>query len=175
LKNDYLYLGLVATAFEEQGIIEKLMFYEDFDAYFSNNHPLLEKKKLDTGEMQDSEHWVLQQGHCFREQVLGICRQKKFQRKNFHYESGSLEGLKNMVDRYKGVTLLPQLATLDLNESEKARLRPFAGEQTSREISLVLTRSFLKIKLVELLFKEIVGALPKEISLHKKGTVQRFR
>jgi len=175
LKNDDLDLGIVATPLEEQGIIEKPMFYEDFVAYFSKNHPLLEKKKVDAGELQGNELWVLQQGHCFREQVLGICGQKKFQRKNFHYESGSLEGLKNMVDRYKGVTLLPQLATLDLNESEKARLRPFAGEQTSREISLVLTRSFLKIKLVELLFKEIVGALPKEISLHKKGTVQRFR
>src|SRR5690606_2800737 len=44
LKNDDLDLGIVATPLEEQGIIEKPMFYEDFVAYFSKNHPLLEKK-----------------------------------------------------------------------------------------------------------------------------------
>lgn len=175
LKNDELDLGIAATPLEEQGITEKPMFYEKFYAYFSKGHPLLKKDHIEAMELLGSDLWVLQQGHCFRDQVLSICDQKKAKKMNFYYESGSLEGLKNMVDRYKGVTLLPELATLDLEEEEKGRLRPFSGDQPSREISIILTRSFLKRKLVELLFDEIIASLPEGISPVAQGKVVKFR
>src|SRR5690606_19995050 len=124
LKNDDLDLGIVSTPLDESGILEKPMFFEKFYAYFSKGHPLLGKDSIEASELIDKDLWVLQQGHCFRDQVLSICDKSKFQRMNFQYESGSLEGLKNMVDRYKGVTLLPELATLNLNPEEKSRLRP---------------------------------------------------
>jgi len=171
LKNDDLDLGIVSTPLDEPGIVEKPMFYEKFYAYFSKGHPLLGKPSIEAGELLGKDLWVLQQGHCLREQVLSICDQSKFQRMNFHYESGSLEGLKNMVDRYKGVTLLPELATLNLNPEEKSRLRPFSGNQPSREVSIILTRSFLKKKLVELLYQEIVSAIPEGMSNKVQGRV----
>ena len=80
-----------------------------------------------------------------------------------------------MVDRYKGVTLLPELATLNLNPEEKSRLRPFSGEQPSREVSIILTRSFLKKKLVELLYREIVESIPKAMTTKDHGTVVKFK
>src|SRR5690554_2384452 len=159
LKNDELDLGIVSTPLNEQGILEKPLFYEKFYAYFSKGHPLLKKDFVETDELLGSDLWVLQQGHCLRDQVLSICDQSKSQRMNFQYESGSLEGLKNMVDRYRGVTLLPELATLNLHPEEKARLRPFSGEQPRREVSIILTRTFLKKRLVELLYQAIVGAI----------------
>ena len=175
LKNDELDLGIVATPLDEQGILEQPLFYEKFYAYFSKNHPLLKKQSIIADELLGSDLWVLQQGHCLRDQVLSICDQSKFERMNFHYESGSLEGLKNMVDRYKGVTLLPELATLNLNPEEKSRLRPFSGEQPSREVSIILTRSFLKKKLVELLYREIVESIPKAMTTKDHGTVVKFK
>ncbi|MFC4870220.1 hydrogen peroxide-inducible genes activator [Negadavirga shengliensis] len=175
LKNDELDLGIVVTPLENPGILEKPIFYEKFYSYLSRNHPLLEKEKIHVKEIPIEDLWVLQQGHCFRDQVMNLCEQTKFQRMNFHYESGSLEGLKNMVNRYKGVTLLPELAIQDLNEEEQSRIREFDQEPPIREVSLVLTRSFLKKKLVSLLYDEILAVIPKHMSSKNYGKVVNFK
>jgi len=73
------------------------------------------------------------------------------------------------------VTLLPELATWDLSEEEKSRLRPFEGIAPTREVSIVLNRSFLKQKLVELLYLEITNAIPKEMTSKAHGKIVRFR
>lgn len=175
LKNDELDLGIVSTPLNEAGILEKPLFYEKFYAYFSKGHPLLGKKSIEADELLNCDLWVLQQGHCLRDQVLSICDQTRSQRLNFHYESGSLEGLKNMVDRYKGVTLLPELATLNMNPEEQSRLRPFSEDQPHREVSIVLTRTFLKKKLVELLYQEIIAAIPEPMTAKSHGKFVKFK
>ncbi|MFD2035725.1 hydrogen peroxide-inducible genes activator [Belliella marina] len=175
LKNDELDLGVVVTPLEENGLLEKPMFYEKFYAYLSEDHPLLAKEKINVQDFETSDMWVLQQGHCFRDQVLNLCNKAKFQNMNFHYESGSLEGLKYMVNEYKGVTLLPELATFSLTPQEKSRLRTFVGEEPTREVSIILTRSFLKQKLVELLYKEITASIPQEMTSKAHGKIVRFK
>lgn len=175
LKNDELDLGIVVTPLSEPGIVEKPIFYEKFYAYLSQGHELLQQEKISLQDLEKEDMWVLQQGHCFRDQVLNLCNQNKFERMNFHYESGSLEGLKNMVNQYTGVTLLPELATFSLNEEEKKRLRKFYPEDPTREVSIVLTRSFLKKKLVELLYKEISETIPQEMTSKAHGKVVKFK
>jgi len=175
LKNDELDIGLVVTPLQEPGILEKPIFYEKFFAYLSKNHPLLKQSEVSVANIMAEDLWVLQQGHCFRDQVLNLCDQNKFKRMNFHYESGSLEGLKNMVNRYKGITLLPELATEGLSEEEFSRLRPFKGDAPIREVSLILTRSFLKQKLVNLLFEEIQYVIPKHMLTNKNGKLVNFK
>jgi LysR family hydrogen peroxide-inducible transcriptional activator len=175
LKNDELDLGIIVTPLDEAGILEKPMFYEKFYAYLSQNHPLLSEDFFDPQKVKKEDFWVLQQGHCFRNQVLNLCDQTMSGPKNFHYESGSLEGLKNMVNRYQGVTLLPELATLELSTEEKSRLRPFQGIPPTREVSIILNRSFLKQKLVELLFNEITAVVPQEMTSKAHGKIVRFK
>lgn len=175
LKNDELDLGLVVSPLQEGGIVEKPIFYEKFFVYLSKEHPLLNRNEIPVGNLPAEDLWVLQQGHCFRDQVLNLCDKNVFQRKNFHYESGSIEGLKNMVDRYTGITLLPELATENLSEEEKTRLRPFAGDPPVREISLIRTRNFLKQRLVNLLFEEIKAAIPPHMQSNKEGRLVNFK
>ena len=175
LKNDELDLGIVVTPLDESGIDEKPIFYEKFYAYLSKNHPLLKKESVKIIDILGEDLWVLQQGHCFRDQVLALCDQSKFKSLNFQYESGSLEGLKNLVNRYQGITLLPELATFGLSAEEKIRLRPFDGEQPIREVSLVLTRSYLKKRQVELLYHEITAAIPASMISKNHGKVVKFK
>jgi LysR family transcriptional regulator, hydrogen peroxide-inducible genes activator len=175
LKNDELDAGIVVTPLEENGIVEKPLFYEKFYVYLSKDHSLLAKEALTTKDLETSDLWLLQQGHCFRDQVLKLCSLPKFQKMNFHYESGSLEGLKNMVNQYKGITLLPELATWDLSEEEKLRLRKFSAEEPSREISLVTSRSFLKKKLIEVLFNEITLSIPQNMTSKAYGKIVKFK
>ncbi|AMQ55399.1 hydrogen peroxide-inducible genes activator [Algoriphagus sanaruensis] len=175
LKNDELDLGIIVTPLDESGIVEKPMFYEKFYAYFSKGHQLLRETEITAQQLKSDELWILQQGHCFRDQVISFCDQRMAGHKNFHYESGSLEGLRNMVNRYEGVTLLPELATVDLSDEEKSRLRPFKGTAPIREVSIILNRNFLKQKLVELLYKEITEAIPQEMTSKAHGKVVRFK
>lgn len=174
LKNDELDLGIVVTPLEEPGLLEKPLFYEKFYAYFSKGHDLLAQEEIRPELIKKEELWVLQQGHCFRDQVLNFCDQSLSGHKNFHYESGSLEGLRNMVNRYKGLTLLPELATWELSPEEKSRLRPFVGTSPTREVSIILNRNFLKQKLVGLLFKAITEAIPYEMTSKANRKVVRF-
>ncbi|WP_158861505.1 hydrogen peroxide-inducible genes activator [Lunatibacter salilacus] len=175
LKNDELDLGIVVTPLNEAGIEEKPIFYEKFYAYLSKNHPLLKKESVKIADILGEDLWVLQQGHCFRDQVVSLCDQSKFKGLNFQYESGSLEGLKNLVNRYQGITLLPELATFGLSSEEKIRLRSFDGEQPIREVSLVLTRSYLKKRQVELLYQEITAAIPATMISKNHGKVVKFK
>jgi LysR family hydrogen peroxide-inducible transcriptional activator len=80
-----------------------------------------------------------------------------------------------MVNKYKGVTLLPELATCDLSEEEKSRIRPFAGLPPTREVSIILNRSYLKQKLVELLYNEITDSIPIEMTSKAHGKIIRFK
>ena len=175
LKNDELDLGIIVTPLDEAGILEKPMFYEKFYAYFSKDHELLKNSEITPEQIKSDDLWILQQGHCFRDQVVSFCDQSLSGHKNFHYESGSLEGLRNMVNRYEGVTLLPELATFDLSEEEKSRLRPFKGVAPIREVSIILNRNFLKQKLVELLYKEITAAIPEGMTSKAHGKIVRFK
>lgn len=175
LKNDEIDLGIIVTPLDENGVVEKPMFYEKFYVYLSVNHPLLKEKEIYAEKLKSEELWILQQGHCFRDQVISFCDQSMAGHKNFHYESGSLEGLRNMVNQYQGVTLLPELATHGLSQEEKSRLRPFAGNSPIREVSIILNRSFLKQKLVELLYKEITEAIPHEMTSKAHGKIVRFK
>lgn len=175
LKNDELDLGIVVTPLHEIGVVEKPMFYEKFYAYLSKGHPLLKEKEFKPNMIKQEDLWILQQGHCFRDQVINLCDQSLSGPSNFHYESGSLEGLKNMVNKYQGVTLLPELATFDLSDEEKSRIRPFAGVPPTREVSIILNRSYLKQKLVELLYNEITESIPQEMTSKSHGKIVRFK
>ena len=66
------------------------------------------------------EIWILNEGHCMREQVLNICQRRKSTKGflHFEYNTGSVETLKRMVDQNNGATILPELALAELNEKQ---------------------------------------------------------
>jgi LysR family hydrogen peroxide-inducible transcriptional activator len=111
--------------------------------------------------------WVLNEGHCFRNQVLNICQASTGAAEHFNFQSGSLEALKKLVDRHGGLTLLPELATIDMSEEEQKNLRRFKEPKPIREVSLVTHRSFLKKKMVEALYNEILASIPDDINSEK--------
>jgi LysR family hydrogen peroxide-inducible transcriptional activator len=170
LKQDQLDIGLMVTPSGDAGVIEQPIFYEEFYAYLSPRHSSFGEKAIQARMLDADEIWLLNEGHCFREQVLNICgRQGAGAHGNFKYQSGSLEALRKIVDRQNGLTLLPELATIEMSTEAKTKLRPFTEPKPVREVSLVMHRSFLKRKLVEVLRKEIIESLPPLIR-QKAGT-----
>lgn len=172
LKEQRLDCGILATPLEEAGIQEQVLFYEPFVAYVSDKSDLYKKNTLTAKDINPDETWILNEGHCLRNQVLNWCKIKSDQGINqLHYESGSIETLKRMVDSDGGITILPQLAVKLFTAKELNRVRYFQSPEPVREISLITHRYFIKQNLLQVLQDEIQKVIPEKMKSKKKMKV----
>ncbi|MBC7387755.1 MAG: LysR family transcriptional regulator [Opitutaceae bacterium] len=171
LKAGTIDCGLLATPLLDYTLTELVMFYEPFVAYISRNNHLFDQKEIDSKQLNLEETWIINEGHCLRNQVLNLCQEsREVLDKSFNYESGSLETLKRLVELDQGLTVLPLLATLDLSENQQELVRHFKTPIPVREISLVIHRQFLKKKLVDAVSETILNSVPPEL----KDSKNRF-
>lgn len=174
LRKNQLDVGIFVTPSGAKGLEEHPIFNEEFVAYVGNEHELSKVDTIDPFLLDVEDVWVLNEGHCFRNQVLNICQTPDSNSSRFKFQSGSLEALKKIVDRHGGVTLLPELATIDMSEKEQGNLRWFKEPKPVREVSLVTHRSFLKRKMTEALFNEIMESIPDDIKSKKNTQIIRW-
>jgi len=177
LQADQLDIGLLVTPMNVDGFTEIPLFYETFVVYMSTSHPLSDRHKIDFNDLDMKDMWLLQEGHCFRSQVVNICRESQQDtHPGLRFESGSLETLRRIVEKQYGYTLLPELATLELSEELYNRhVRTFRNPQPVREVSIVLRRSFMKRKLVDLLQDAILESVPGILKNSDRGKVVEWR
>ena len=135
------------------------MYYEPFMGYipeeFRNNKTEIEPEDLDINDIL-----LLKDGHCFRNGILNICKSSKTDpNKKFELTSGSFETLIKLSNEGLGVTLLPYLHSLSLNEIDKKNIIPFKDPKPSREVSLIYFKSELKSHIIEALRNVISGVI----------------
>lgn len=172
LKNGLLDCGILSTPLEDKSLQESPLFYESFVAYLSKSSPLTHKKNLQASDINLDDLWLLNEGHCMRNQILNICKRKKTNEvRAFEYNTDSVETLKRMVEMNKGITLLPELSISDFSVKQLDRIRYFKSPQPTREISMVTHRNFLKRRLIMALEKEILEALPKRMRNKNKKEI----
>jgi len=170
LKSEEIDVGIVVGPVDDPSIREIPIYYEKFLAY-ADDLNLEAGSELTDKDLEIDRLWLLNEGHCFREQVLNICQNRNLEN-ILNYQSGSLEALKRMVDKQGGVTLLPELATLDLNGEDQKKLYSFKRPTPFREVTIVLKRDYLKKRLVEALQKEIVENLPPFMKNREENELQ---
>ena len=170
LKDRVIDAGLLATPLGHRDIRENVLFYERFFAYVSDkesadNVPYDSKRFMLIEEIDVDRLWLLEEGHCLRTQVVHLCALRGDQHviPNVSYEAGSLETLKRMVNKNNGVTILPELAVMDLTTEEKNKIRPFADPSPTREVSLVTYQHFVKENLIEALHDVIIQQIPQSL------------
>jgi LysR family transcriptional regulator, hydrogen peroxide-inducible genes activator len=175
LKSGLLDCGILSTPVDDTSLNETPLFYERFVTYISNSNELLKKKLVTAGEINPEDVWLLNEGHCMRNQFLNICQRNKAARgKQFEYNTGSVETLKRMVDLNNGLTILPELAISDLTSEQLERVRHFRSPEPTREISIVTHRNFLKRNLITTLQNEILEIIPKEMRSKKKREIMEI-
>ena len=167
LNNGHLDAAIAATPLEEEKIKEIVLYYEPFVAYIPENHNTSNKKEISISDLDINEILLLQDGHCFRDGILNLCKHKDLNTKNnFQLESGSFETLIKLSDEGLGVTLLPYLHTLELNEKDKAKLKHFEEPRPAREVSLIFPKNELKIHIIDALRNSISGIIKGAIAFH---------
>jgi LysR family hydrogen peroxide-inducible transcriptional activator len=103
---------------------------------------------------------LLEDGHCFRDGVINLCKAFKTHIDDkFQIESGSIETLIKLSNEGLGMTLLPYLHTLDVKETEKSNLHFFKDPSPAREVSIIYHKSELKMQIIEALHDVISGII----------------
>lgn len=158
LEDGHLDAAIAATPLDNENIKEKVLYYEPFVAYIPQNHRLHCAKKIALEDLDLDDILLLEDGHCFREGVINLCKNRNFKDDRLHLESGSFETMMKLADEGMGMTLLPFLHTLDLTENQKLNLRFFQEPNPAREVSLIYHKSELKMHITNAL-KDMISAV----------------
>lgn len=155
--------GIVASLAGMEELRQTPLFYEQFFAYVSREDALFANEVVRTSDLNGEQLWLLDEGHCFRDQLVRFCQMKSARASQLAYHLGSMETFMRMVESGKGVTFIPQLAVLQLGDTQKELVRPFAIPCPTRQIVMLTDKSFIRHTLLEALAKEIKSSVPKEM------------
>lgn len=146
------------------------LFYEQYMAYVSKSCPLYEKQLVKSSDLQNHQLWLLDEGHCFRDQMVKYCQLKSAQDSQMTYSLGSIETFMRMVESGCGVTFIPWMAVQQLSESQKELVRPFAIPVPTRHLVVATNKNFIRNTILTAIIEEIQASVPK--AMHSLATSQ---
>ncbi|MBT4791647.1 MAG: LysR family transcriptional regulator [Halobacteriovoraceae bacterium] len=159
LSREEIDFAILATQEEGQNLLQEHIYDEELFLFINKENVLYKKKKISTKDINAKEIWLLEEGHCLRDEIIETCKlrnQINMRPSKVDFRVGSLESLKYIVQDTYGYTLLPKLATLRLSRSEFKLVRKFSGKTPpSRSIYLTKNRAHLKLSLINA-FKNVV-------------------
>lgn len=162
--------GILATIEGLEEYSQLPLFYEKYVGYVSREDALFHKEVIRTSDIAGSrELWLLDEGHCFRDQMVRFCQMKSSQTSQLAYNLGSMETFMRMVESGKGITFIPALAAMQLSESQQELVREFAIPVPTRQLLLITNRNFIRQTLLEVIVKEIQASVPKDMLKLKAG------
>ena len=150
--------AILASLLEDTALSEEILFYEQFYGYVSRKDDVIRTSDI-TGERL----WLLDEGHCFRDQLVRFCQMEAVKLHQMAYHLGSMETFMRMVEGGKGITFVPELAVSQLSNEQKELVRPFAIPRPTRPIVLTTNKDFIRGSLLSVLKDEIRAAVPKEM------------
>lgn len=166
LKDGHLDAAIAATPLELPNIKEQVLYFEPFVGYIPEGHRLHNKKKIEVEDLDLDDILLLEDGHCFKDGILNLCKASRSTGENDHFllESGSFETMVKLANEGLGMTLLPYLHTLDLKQTEQKNIRMFSEPNPAREVSLIYNKSELKMQIIEALRQTISGVIKGAIT-----------
>jgi LysR family hydrogen peroxide-inducible transcriptional activator len=160
LNDGHLDAAIAATPLENDKIKERVLYYEPFVGYVPQNHRLHSKTKIDSNDLDIEDILLLEDGHCFRDGVINLCKSSKLNKSDaFQLQSGSFETLIKLSNEGLGMTLLPYLHTLDIPNEQIKNLRYFNEPSPAREVSIIYSKSELKMQIINSLYDVIAGVI----------------
>lgn len=161
--------AILASEPSENTLKGEVLFYEQFFGYVARNERIFEKEMIRTSDVDGEKLWLLDEGHCFRDQLIRFCQMEKVRLRQATYRLGSMETFMRMVESGNGMTFIPELATLQLNHEQKELVRPFAMPQPTREIVFVTRNDFVRHHIADYIRNSIREAVPKEMLKLRPG------
>lgn len=159
--------AILATSEDDKSLKSEVLYYEQFFGYVSRNEAIYKNDMIRTSDVNGERLWLLDEGHCFRDQLMRFCQMESVKNTQAAYRLGSLETFMRIVEVGMGMTFIPELAVLQLNDKQKDLVRPFAIPRPTRAITLTTRTDFIRNAIADLLKETIQKAVPEDmLTLH---------
>ena len=162
LEDNTIDCAIAATPLNNSKIIERPIYYEPFVAYVPEHHFLSGNKSLGLDDLSNSDLLILQDGHCFRNQVLNLCSIDDVN-KQYELKSGSFETLINLSNNGPWMTIIPYLHSNNLSSNNIQNIIPFEDPAPAREISMIYSKSQLKLPVINALMDTVSSVIRGQI------------
>lgn len=163
LKQGEIDVAILALPFNDAGFVTQPLYEEPFVAAVPRKHPWAERKSIAADELKTENMLLLGAGHCFRDQVLGVCPElSRFSQSSEGiqrtFEGSSLETIRHMVASGIGLTVLPSSSVPNPVPADSLLAYvPLADEDTERTVALVWRKSFSRKEAVDALHRGILN------------------
>lgn len=162
LQRGELDAGILVLPEQNAQLFDYPLYQEPFVVYTPKT---FDKEYLLAEDLDAQELLLLEEGHCFRSQIMQFCELRKKHENRVEYTSGSLETLRYLAEKQLGITILPALAMEHFTDDQMRNIKRFAAPQPTRQVSLVTHRDFVKKRMIQLLVDEIQSNLPKSLEV----------
>ena len=162
LEDNSIDCAIAATPLNSLKIIERPLYYEPFVAYVPRHHSLSNHDLLDVEDLSNGDLLILKDGHCFRNQILNICTLEDLN-KQYELKSGSFETLINLSNSGPWMTIIPSLHSNNLSDKNLENIIPFRDPAPAREISMIYSKSQLKLPVINALITTISSVIRGQI------------
>ena len=154
LREGKLDVGILSTPIAATDLETSLLYVEDLRLY---GYLPSGKKSISKSELNQQRMFLLQEGHCLRDQIIQLCDLKKNKSLpvNLSVESNTFDTLLNLVDTFQGMTLLPSLYARQLSETRTSQLVDIHDGSLRREVSICFYRPYAKWNIIRRLQSEI--------------------
>ncbi|WP_370264404.1 LysR substrate-binding domain-containing protein [Limnobacter sp.] len=148
LKQGEIDVAVLALPINESGFVIQPLYDEPFVVALPRSHRWAGRKSIRSDELRTENMLLLGTGHCFRDQVLGVCPElSRFSQSSEGiqrtFEGSSLETIRHMVASGIGITVLPSSSVPQLVPAESLLTYvPLEDEDTKRTVALVWRKSF---------------------------------
>ncbi|OIP82795.1 MAG: LysR family transcriptional regulator [Porphyromonadaceae bacterium CG2_30_38_12] len=150
-------MAILSTPLQDANLLEVPLYYEQFEAYISPNDVLFSQTEIPSEALHTNRLWVLEEGHCLRNQVFNFCQNKLH---TSTFEAGSIDTLVKIVDINGGYTIIPELHIDLLSEVQKQNLRHIVRPEATREISLVIRQDYVREGLMNAVANSVKQIIP---------------
>jgi LysR family hydrogen peroxide-inducible transcriptional activator len=155
LRDGELDVVIIALPFALPGVKTRVVYEEPFSVVVPDGHKWVSRRDVKPQELAGENLLVLNNGHCFREQVLEACPGQSNTALPEGRAGSSLETIRNMVASGLGVSVLPASALTARYATKLLKVVPFASPVPSRKVALAWRASFDRPAAIELLAESI--------------------
>jgi LysR family transcriptional regulator, hydrogen peroxide-inducible genes activator len=136
--------AILALPVNDSQLTTTFLFEERFLLAVPTTHDFARRTSIGIGELVDHDLMLLEEGHCLRDQALEVCEFAGASERS-SFRATSLETLRQMVSAGVGITLLPELATVNQDSlAGSIRLLSFGDSNPSRQIAICWRKSSVR-------------------------------
>ncbi len=146
LKRGELDAALLALPVNDDQLVVKKLFDDEFFLAVPPQHPLAKTKQVDQADLSASTLLLLEEGHCLRDQALEVCHLVGMEEEQ-DFRATSLETLRQMVKAGTGITFMPKMA-IQADETGIVYI-PFKKPAPYRTIGLVWRKTSARMAVIE--------------------------